>query len=716
LDSGWGGATIHAMTTTLTARRVANGLWVAIGVLWAGGLLLVLTRSPSTGGDLTIMVVLGIPMAVYGSVGALVARSGPRNPIGWVLLAVGVAVAVYIFGLAYAQAGMEGGDTTGDLPGATVAAWTAVLATLAALPVALPLFLLFFPDGHLRSRRWRPVLWIAIAAGVCMAIGALGIGWNADPIVLDPLFGDGHGVLEDVYIAGAFAVVAMSFAGLLALILRFREASAEHRQALRLLVGVLVAMAGAVAVMLLVNAVAGGDAGWAWLVFVFAITVVGAGLLVGIPLAAAAAVLTYGIYDVGVVVKKTVVYVVLVVVFLLVLGFLAFVLNPLLLIGGVEGDGRDETIARVATAVSIVVVVLVLAFRPAKRLARRLVYGKRSTPYEAMSEFSERLGDAYATQDVLPRMAAILRASTGAAVARVWLRVGRELRPVAAAPPDAEEVAALPLTTEELPEFDVERAFSVRDRGEFLGALTLAMPPAEPLSKTGEQLVLDMASQAGLVLRNVRLVEELQESRRRIVAAQDERARKLERDIHDGAQQQLVALSVRLGLAEQLLARDPAKAAPLMVELKAQAVDALDTLRDLARGIYPPLLADQGLAAALDAQARKATIPVELIGDGAERYPQEVEAAVYFCCLEAMQNIAKYANASSATIRLARSNGRLTFNVEDDGDGFDPADAHGSGLTNMRDRLDALGGSLEVRSWPGEGTSISGAVPVEITL
>lgn len=124
-------------------------------------------------------------------------------------------------------------------------------------------------------------------------------------------------------------------------------------------------------------------------------------------------------------------------------------------------------------------------------------------------------------------------------------------------------------------------------------------------------------------------------------------------------------------------------------------------------------MADQGLAAALDAQARKAAIPVELIGDGLERYPQELEAAVYFCCLEAMQNIAKYANAASATIRLARSDGRLTFAVEDDGDGFDPTDAHGSGLTNMRDRLDALGGSLEVQSRPGSGTAILGSVPVE---
>jgi signal transduction histidine kinase len=355
---------------------------------------------------------------------------------------------------------------------------------------------------------------------------------------------------------------------------------------------------------------------------------------------------------------------------------------------------------------------LSLLFRPVKRLARRMVYGRRSTRYEAMGEFSERLGDAYSTEDVLPRMAEIVRASTGAEVARVWLRLSGELRPLVAAPSGAPPVDALDSSTEELPDMGGGRAFPVRDRGELLGALTVAMPAAEPLSKDGERLVTDLASQAGLVLRNVRLIEELQESRRRIVAAQDERARKLERDLHDGAQQQLVALSVKLGLAEQLMSRDPEKARGVLSDLKAEATDALDNLRDLARGIYPPLLADKGLAAALEAQARKSPVDVRIEGDGASRYPQEIEAAVYFCALEALQNMAKYANATSATITLANPDGVLAFEVADDGAGFDPGDARGSGLTNMRDRLEALGGTLEVSSSPGAGTRISGRIPV----
>ncbi|MGZ4151902.1 MAG: sensor histidine kinase, partial [Actinomycetota bacterium] len=215
------------------------------------------------------------------------------------------------------------------------------------------------------------------------------------------------------------------------------------------------------------------------------------------------------------------------------------------------------------------------------------------------------------------------------------------------------------------------------------------------------------------VLANVRLLEELRDSRRRIVAAQDERARKLERNIHDGAQQQLVALAVKQRLAESLVDRDPTKAKAMLADIQAETQEALETLRDLARGIYPPLLADKGLGAALTAQARKATLPVDVETDGIGRYPQEVEAAVYFCCLEALQNVSKYAQASRAAVRLSATDGVLRFEVRDDGAGFDPqVVSFGTGLQGMADRLDAIRGSLEVRSAPGEGTTLTGTVPV----
>ena len=253
----------------------------------------------------------------------------------------------------------------------------------------------------------------------------------------------------------------------------------------------------------------------------------------------------------------------------------------------------------------------------------------------------------------------------------------------------------------------------MEDRGERLGALSVSMPPTEPLSGAREDLMHDLASQAGLVLRNVLLIEELRSSRRRLVAAQDDERRKIERNLHDGAQQQLVALAVQLKLARTMVDRDPAKAAALLDTLQGSATDALEDLRDLARGIYPPLLADKGLATALEAQARKAVVPVTVEADGVGRFPADVESAVYFSCLEALQNVAKYADAATARITLSDGSGELRFEIRDDGRGFDPsATSYGTGLQGIADRLAALGGELVVTSAPGDGTAVAGRLPV----
>jgi signal transduction histidine kinase len=223
-----------------------------------------------------------------------------------------------------------------------------------------------------------------------------------------------------------------------------------------------------------------------------------------------------------------------------------------------------------------------------------------------------------------------------------------------------------------------------------------------------------------LVLRNVRLTEELRArlddlkaAQKRLVSAQDEERRRLERNIHDGAQQQLVALAVKLRLADGLVERDARKARELLGQLQTETNTTLEDLRDLARGIYPPPLADKGLAAALEAQARKSGLPTEVHADGIDRYPQQVEAAVYFSCLEAMQNVAKYALASSVSVSLAEDGGLLTFSVTDDGCGFDPYTVTGgSGLQGIADRLGALDGHVAVTSAPGSGTTVLGRLPL----
>ncbi len=261
----------------------------------------------------------------------------------------------------------------------------------------------------------------------------------------------------------------------------------------------------------------------------------------------------------------------------------------------------------------------------------------------------------------------------------------------------------------------------VQHAGALLGALAVRKPASDPVTPSDEKLMNDLAGQAGLVLRNVRLTEELKlrlldlkAAQKRLVSAQDEERRKLERNIHDGAQQQLVALQVRQRLVEQLIDRDPVKAKEMVAQLQTDTGSALQDLRDLARGIYPPLLADEGLAAALTAQARKASLPVAVDAADIGRFSPSVEAAVYFSVLEALQNVAKYAAASAAQVLVANGDGELRFEVRDDGKGFDPTRiGYGTGLQGIADRLATLDGTVQVRSSPGEGATILGSIPVE---
>ena len=272
-------------------------------------------------------------------------------------------------------------------------------------------------------------------------------------------------------------------------------------------------------------------------------------------------------------------------------------------------------------------------------------------------------------------------------------------------------MAPLPVVGQAMPTLpDTDMSVPVVHQSDLLGAISIRMPKGEPLRPAGEQLVADVASQAGLVLSNVGLIEDLRASRQRLVTAQDEARRRLERNIHDGAQQDLVALAIKLRLTATTVNEEPAR--QMLGELQAETSAALENLRDLARGIYPPLLADLGLAAALNAQASKSPLPVAVEADGIGRFGQDTEAAVYFCCLEALQNIAKYAKASSARICLQAQNGTLHFTVSDDGAGYDARHTPlGSGQRNMADRLAALGGELEVRSAPGQGTTITAQLP-----
>ncbi len=234
------------------------------------------------------------------------------------------------------------------------------------------------------------------------------------------------------------------------------------------------------------------------------------------------------------------------------------------------------------------------------------------------------------------------------------------------------------------------------------------------------ELIAAVATFATLALDNRRLVDEVatslgevRASRARIQASADEERRRIERDLHDGAQQRLVGLRIKLELAEEMMPQDPERGRELLHEVGDDTIEALEDVRSLAHGVYPALLTQRGLVDALHEVTLRSPIPTSLLLTGdIGRYPPDVESAVYFCCLEAMQNAAKHAaGASLITIALS-DDGALRFEVGDDGAGFDRrTTSPGAGLANMRDRLAAVGGELEMISEAGKGTRVVGLVP-----
>jgi signal transduction histidine kinase len=673
--------------------------WILSGVLFV--LLAIALVLTALNDSFESFVALAIVMMIgYGTVGAFLASRGRGGVLGWLMLLIAlgfVATAISDELVTYRYVT----NPASGLPLGGLAAW---LTNWLFVLVFVPLLLipLLYPSGRAQSRGWR---WVPRAVLIVAAIGSLATILRPGPVdtddakILNPTGVEAlRWLVEPVLMIAGACLLVLSVVSVVSLVLRFRRADGDERQQIRWL-----AYLAILAIVLLAVGIATGwltgESALSYAFFLALFAVVG----IAFPVAIGVAILKYRLYDLDLVVKKTVLYTI---VALLLVGVSLAVLS---VVGGVLIEADPATI--------VAAVALGLAFWPAVRIARRLadrvVYGRRATPYEVLTDFSERVGGSYAAEDVLPRMARILADAVGAARAIVWLRVGPQLRPAGLSTAEGPIPAPVTIHGDVLPMLPGDRAVEVRDQGELLGALTVTMPANDPMTPTKERLVRDLAAQAGLVLRNVRLIEELRASRQRLVAAQDGERRRLERNIHDGAQQQLVALTVKLRLLEQLAARDPAKVAELAMQLQTETTQALEDLRDLARGIYPPLLADEGLPAALSAQARKVQIPVTVEASAIGRFPEDVEAAVYFSCLEALQNVAKYANARTVTISLAKDDGLLSFAVADDGVGFDPEAAYrGTGLQGIADRMDALGGRFEVRSGSGAGTTVFGSVPV----
>lgn len=653
-------------------------------------------------------------------VGILILSRHPKNPIGWICLAIGLT-----WGFDGVLSNYAGNSLGTDPSRTALAAALDSWLWIPAIGLMGTFLILLFPNGHLLSPRWKKLAWLSaitmVLASVAVVLRPGSLANDGYPGLINPL---GVRSLNWLLIPLQWLLILIPLsivASLVSLILRFRRARGTDRLQLKWLTG----GAAAVALIYLVAMIAslgfgtGNSANsptWVQLVedaalFSFAL----------IPTAIGIAILKHRLYDINIVIHKTLVFGALAA--FITAAYVAVVVG----IGSVIGQGTEPNLALSVAATAIIAI----AFQPVRervqRLASRLVYGKRATPYEVLSRFAQTIASSYGTEELLPRTVETLREATGATSSCVWLVAQDRLVPAATSPPaQHHELKERELISDQIARVPDERSALILDRGELLGVLTI-IKPEDTIVPSDQELLDNLASQTGQIVRNARLTSDLQarvgqlavqsrelrESRQRIVVAQDTERRTLERNIHDGAQQHLVALAVKLKLTKTLIDRAPERATAMLSQLRGELGETVTALRDLASGVYPVALEQDGIAAALKVQTQSSALPIDIDSNVSDRYPLDIEATIYFCCLEALQNVGKYAGASHARVVLRDEGGTLSFLVMDDGHGFDPQMVEfGSGLRNMADRVAAARGVLDISSsTQGQGTTITGHIP-----
>lgn len=570
---------------------------------------------------------------------------------------------------------------------------------IGSLFLPLTLGLALFPDGRPASPRWRWLSWYSATTITVAILSSLVLyhRWSAVPVTTydGPLgaFVEAWQILAQV---GALFAVA-------SLVARYRKGDATVRRQIRS-----IAMGGAVLVVgelgaLLFKTVVSPD---------IDPSVDNLGALVPLFLLIGSfwmGITRYRLYEIDAIISKSVTYLGLATVISLL--YAVIVVVPLLIVGIPDEGGPGLVLPIAATAVVAVL------FEPIRarteRWADRLVYGNRSTPHEVLSQLTARLSET-GTDGGTADLARLLAQGTGADRAVVWLLDGDELVPEAAWPTD--DPAILDgVAGGELVDDEYAASQAVRHGDERLGALTITKPHNDPITPADRELLDDVAAGAGLLLRNIRLNRELEararqvrESRRRLITAQDAERHRLERDLHDGAQQQVVALKVKLGIAKVIAQREGADDIAAMVDgLSASTQDAVDALRAVAHGIYPPLLEAEGLPTALNAVARTSAIPLRIDSTEVGRYTRQVEETIYFCVLETL-HAAHMAGATSLTIHLADDGGELVLAFEHDAPEAD--------LTDAVDRIDAYGGTSATTHPDRTSTVTTCRVPTDHTL
>ncbi len=634
----------------------------------------------------------------------------PASPLGWAFAAITLLVALTMLTQEYAVRALVAAP--GSLPAGDLAAWIGTWTGLAIFPQVLAILL--FPDGRLPGPAWWVLAGLAAVLTAGMIVSSLGDPWplrlpsrdGSLPVTMPPsLWAYGFAMAGDPDTVLGWANLLFAPAAAALVLLRMRRAQGDERFQLRWL-----AFALAITAVFWMVGRIDDDRVSPWSADLSAQVIarwgqLGSSLTISfvVPAAIAVAIFKYRLFDIDLVISRTILFSGLAI--FITLAYVGIVFGVGSFIGA--GAGLNPILALLATAI------VAVAFQPVRqrmsRLANRLVYGQRHTPYEALSRFAGQAAISYSTVDMLPRLAQLLREATGADRAEAWLRIGAELRREAVDPVSA-PTPTIVLKDERLPPLpDTDHSVPVRDEQTLLGALAITKRRGDRVTAAEIKLLDDLASQTSLALRNLRLVEELRASRERIVRAQDEERRRVERNLHDGAQQRLVALALSLGRARAEAERTN-KAAEFLTATEAELRTALVELRQLAQGIHPTILVTGGLEPALRSLVDRSPLPVEIEVSLGGRLPEQAEVTAYYIVSEALANAAKHARASTVNVSVTRSSSCLLIEVRDDGVG---GATKGGGLQGLEDRTAAVGGKLSISSPRGAGTHLRAEIPCD---
>jgi len=381
----------------------------------------------------------------------------------------------------------------------------------------------------------------------------------------------------------------------------------------------------------------------------------------------------------------------------------------------------------------VVTAIVALAFEPVRvrtrRVLTRLTHGGGPSRAQVLAGFADSVAGRYPIGELPQHIAAVVGEGTGARRTEVWLPVNGRLERAAFWTADGAGADRPGVDSGEVDGRLDRHDLDVRDRGELFGRLTMLTAPGHRLTSVERRLVEGVAAQSGLLLRVAGLRVELQRrltdleqrsnelrrARRDLVTRQDAERKRLERNIHDGAQQEVIALLVNLRLVQTLLGRAPDRAVGLLGAQGDSFTSTIDTLAELAHGLYPRTLTDNGPVPALRVAAGRSPVPVTLASDALPRLPTDIEATLYFCAVEAMQNAAKHAAAREIRIDIrADPGGHVRMVVTDDGRGFEESGiTPGRGLANVRDRVESVGGRLRLTAGPGLGTRLDIELPAD---